>query len=83
MNGTMLIIAGIATFMNIWAVKWKIENERYADAGLDGLVLIGLGWLFAGTVSGLAIATIASALMSITLLVSPPRMDIFEEDTGI
>ena len=79
----MIIVAGIATFGNIWAIKFKLENERYADAFLDGLVLGVLGWLFSGTISGLAIATIASAIMSVALLVSPPKLDFIEENQGI
>jgi len=64
-------------------VKWKLENDRYADASLDAGVLVLLGWLFSGTISGLAIATIASAIMSLALLFSPPKMDWFDEETGM
>jgi len=75
MGTGMLLLAGLATFGNLWAIKWKLESERYADAALDGAVLFVLGWLFSGTIAGLAIATIASAFMSIALLISPPNLD--------
>ena len=80
MASTMVIfLMGIATFINIFSIKWKLENDRMADAGLDAAVLIGLGWVFGGTISGLAIATIASACMSAYLLISPPKMDWIDE----
>ncbi len=83
MNTYMMIVAGIFTFLNLWSVKWKLENERYADAVLDAGVLIGLGWLFSGTIAGLAIATIASAIMSLALLFSPPNLDWIEDENGV
>ena len=76
MASTMVIfLLGVATFINIFSIKWKLENDRPADAVLDAVVLVGLGWVFGATMSGLAIATIASAIMSAYLLISPPKMD--------
>lgn len=74
----MIILMGIALFFNIFSIKWKLENGRMADASLDAVVLVLLGWIFGGTLSGLAIATVASGIMSIYLLISPPRMEWFE-----
>ena len=71
----MIILMGIALFFNIFSIKWKLENGRPADAFLDAVVLVVLGWVFGGTLSGLAIATVASGIMSIYLLISPPKMD--------
>jgi len=75
MDTTAIFVLGLATFFNLFSVKWKLENERFADAALDGAVLVGLGWIFGNTMTGLAIATVASAIFSVYLLVSPPRMD--------
>lgn len=76
----MIFLMGIATFFNLFSIKWKLENGRTADAILDATVLILLGWVFGTTISGLAIATVASAVMSLYLLISPPRMDWLEEN---
>jgi len=78
MDATAIFVLGIATFFNMFAIKWKLENERFADAGLDGAILIGLGWVFGGSMTGLAIATVASAIFSVYLLISPPNMDWME-----
>ena len=75
----IIFIMGIATFINIFSIKWKLENDRAADAALDATVLVGLGWVFGSTISGLAIATIASAIMSAYLLISPPKMDWMDD----
>ena len=75
----MIVIMGIALFFNLFALKWKIENERYGDATLDATVLVLLGWIFGGSVSGLAIATVASAVMSLYLIISPPDLSMFDE----
>ena len=66
-------------FFNLASIKWKLENQRTADAVLDGAVLILLGYVFGGSFSGLAIATVASAIMSVYLLISPPKMDWMDE----
>jgi hypothetical protein len=79
----MIILMGIALFFNIFSIKWKLENERYGDAALDAVVLVLLGWVFGSTLSGLAIATVASGIMSVYLLVSPPKMDWIEDDSGV
>lgn len=68
-----IIIAGIATFINVVVLKWKIERERYIDFIMDITVLLALNFLFMGTMTGLSIAMLASALFSIYLVFFPPR----------
>ena len=68
-----LLIMGIATFFNFIILKWKFEKERYADLAFDIATLVTLSWLFSGTVSGMIIAMIASALISLYLIAFPPK----------
>ncbi len=75
MDTTAIFVLGVATFFNLFSIKWKLENERYGDAALDGAVLVVLGWVFGATITGLAIATVTSAIFSVYLLISPPKMD--------
>ena len=67
-----ILLFGIATAGNVAVLKWKLEKERYSDAIVDAVILVSFAWLFSGTISGLAVATIASAFISIYLLFSPP-----------
>ena len=67
-----IILFGIATAMNIAVIKMKIEKERYPDAILDATLLVVLAWIFGGSVTGLAVATVASAFISLYLFISPP-----------
>ena len=62
------------TVGNLVAVKWKLENKRFADAIVDTLVLIALAYVFGGTLGGLTIATTTSFIFSIYLFFSPPKL---------
>ena len=75
----MMFLMGFAVFLNLFAIKWKVENERFADAGLDAAILVLIGWLFSSSIAGLMIGTIASSLMSLYLLISPPKLDMLED----
>ncbi len=75
MDVTAIFVLGVATFFNLFSIKWKLENERFGDAALDGVVLVLLGWVFGATITGLAIATVTSAIFSVYLLVSPPQTE--------
>jgi len=73
MGATGLLLISIATAINIIVIKWKIEHERYSDALLDAFVLFLLGFVFMGTITGLMVATISSAIVSGYLLIFPPK----------
>lgn len=68
------IIIGIAVFFNIAVIKWKFDRERYADAFVDFGCLIVVALLFSGSYAALVVGTIASALVSIYLFFSPPKL---------
>ena len=67
------IVIGVAVFFNIVVIKWKYDKARYADALLDFVCLVAVSILFSGSYAALVVGTIASALVSIYLLVSPPK----------
>ena len=68
-----LLVISIAVFLNFGLLKWKMERERYGDIILDIAVLASLSYLFGGTMGGMIIAMCSGALMSIYLLVFPPK----------
>jgi len=68
----MLLIM-VAVFLNFGLLKWKLDKVRYTDVALDVTVLVALSYLFSGTMSGMVIALGAGAMMSIYLLISPPK----------
>lgn len=74
-----LIVIGIATAFNFIILKWKFEHERYGDAVLDIGVFFALNWMFGGTMSGMAVAMLASMIVSLYLLGNPPKF-LHEED---
>jgi hypothetical protein len=65
---------GIAVAFNFLIIKVKFEKQRYADAILDLALLATISLLFAGSFGGLVVATIASAIVSLYLLVFPPKL---------
>ena len=75
------IVIGVAVFFNIVVIKWKYDKARYADALLDFVCLVAVSILFSGSYAALVVGTIASALVSIYLLVSPPKLPIKKRNT--
>ena len=75
-----VIAIAIATALNLIIIKWKFEKERYGDASLDILALLALNYMFGGTLGGMVIAMIASAIISTYLFFSPPNFDSWETD---
>ena len=67
-----ILIIAIATALNLIVLKWKAERERYGDLFLDISALIALNWMFGGTLGGMMIAMMASAMISTYLFFSPP-----------
>jgi hypothetical protein len=67
------IIIAVATFFNFIILKWKFEHERYADLAFDVATLVAISWLFSGSLGGMIIGMIASALISLYLIVFPPK----------
>ena len=72
--GVEFIIIGIAVFFHIAVIKWKYDKARYGDAILDFVCLVAVSILFSGSYAALVVGTIASALVSMYLLVSPPKL---------
>ena len=68
-----LLVMGVVTFFNFIILLWKFQRERYADLAFDVSTLVALSWLFAGTVSGMIVAMIASCLISLYLIIFPPK----------
>ena len=68
-----LLIVSIAVFLNFGLLKWKLDRERWGDLTLDIATLGALSYLFGGTMGGMIIALCAGAMMSLYLLVSPPK----------
>lgn len=64
----LIIIASIATFFNFVVIMWKINRERYFNASLDAAIFVAICFLFQGTIQGLQIGMIASAMVSIYLI---------------
>ena len=68
MEGSIVVIAGLATMFNFAILKWKFENNRVADAVLDLIVLGVITWSFAGSMTGMVIGVVGSMLFSLYLL---------------
>ncbi len=82
MSAFAIIFAGIAVAFNILIIFWKIEQGRSADAVFDTVFLILIGWVFSGSLAGLVIGTVASAIISMALIVHPPDNLISKMNKG-
>ena len=63
---------GIALAVNVIIIMHKAKHGRLSDAILDATVLVVLGFVFMGTISGLSVATIGSLVVSGYLYLNPP-----------
>ena len=76
-----ITIVGIAMFFNFAVIYIKFNNDRSAEAILDGGVFIAIMYItsMAGQ-GGIYAGTIASALFSIFLYFNPPQFFENEEE---
>jgi len=66
-------IMGVALAFNFLIVGWKFEKERYLDALIDVSLLAIIMWLTSGTLKGMLVGTIASAIISAVLIIRRPQ----------
>lgn len=69
----LISFMALALAFNLIIIKYKLESNRVPDAILDISSLVALAWVFSGSTQSLMVATIASAIISIYLLVFPPK----------
>ncbi len=70
-----LMFIGIATAFNLLILKWKLSQERYGDVALDALTFAVLSMFLGHTLGGMIVAIIAGTIISLWLLVFPPRFN--------
>ena len=68
------LIMGIAAAFNLLIVYWKVSHNRVGDGVLDAIALVILSSIFGGTLGGMLVATVASAIVSLVLLINPPKL---------
>jgi len=73
-----LLIMGLTVSFNIIIILWKFSKDRIADAVLDASILATVTFIFSGTYSALVVGTIASCVVSIYLLINPPKIGILQ-----
>ena len=66
-------VIGIATAFNFIVILFKFKRHRYEDACFDLVIFIVISYMFAGTISGMSVGMVASAIVSIWLWFDPPK----------
>ena len=77
-----VLVIGIATAFNFLVIMWKFRTEREADAMLDFGIFAAISYMFSGTISGMSVGMVASAIISIFLLYYPLEFTEEEEKDG-
>jgi len=67
-------VMGIAAAFNILIIFKKIEKGRHQDAFFDGALLVVLSLVFGGSLGGMLVATVASAIISLYFLYNEPKI---------
>jgi len=68
-----LLLVGLAVCFNIVIILWKFSRNRTGDAILDASLLALVAYVFSGSFPALVVGTIASAGVSIYLLLTGAR----------
>ena len=66
-------VIGIATAFNFIVILFKFKKHRYEDACFDLAIFTVISYMFAGTISGMSVGMVASAIVSIWLWFDPPK----------
>lgn len=66
-------LIGIATAFNFIVIMIKFKRMRIADGVLDIGIFATITWMFAGTIAGMSVGMVASAICSIYLWFYPPE----------
>lgn len=74
-----VLVIGIATAFNFVIIMWKFSNNRPEDAVLDFGIFAAISYMFSGTISGMSVGMVASAIISVWLLFNP--ISIEEEES--
>jgi len=76
---SIILVIGAATLLNLTIIIHRVRNYQFFNAALDATLMISAASIFAGTFSGMAVAMIASAGVSVYLwwrpvFVIPPHV---------
>jgi len=74
----LALVMGFATAFNILVIFKKLELKRYQDAFFDTSFLIILTLVFAGSIAGMMIGTVASAVVSVYFFFNTPKFLSFD-----
>ena len=66
------VLIGLVSAFNLLIIKIKVDKKRYEDAFVDTCLMILLAYLFSGSYAGMVVAMVASLVISIFFLISPP-----------
>ena len=77
------IVIGLAVAFNCMIIKVKFERERTADGFLDTALLVLITIVFNGTYGALVVGTIASAFISVFLLLQPPKLPALKKNPEV
>lgn len=72
------LVIGVAVAFNLLVVLWKFKKQRMLDAAIDGSLLVAVAIVFSGSYGALVVGTVASAVVSVYLLISPIKVNKHE-----
>ena len=73
------VVMGVAVAFNFLFLKWKLEKKRIPDFMLDLTLLVVIFVYFSSSTALLLIGTVASAIISVYLYFSPPKLNAWKQ----
>jgi len=74
-----LLALGVALAFNLIIIIWKFKHSQVFGAVIDASLLTLVAVVFSGSFDALTVGTIGSAIVSLYLLVDPPK---FTQSSG-
>jgi len=81
MNTSLVLIGGFTMFFNFAILIYKFKAGRHLDAVLDTGTFVAIAYITLGSATGFVAGMIASALLSLFLLIFNPFKDMFTEES--
>lgn len=78
-----VLVIGLATAFNFIVILVKFKSNRILDGILDITIFTIISSLFTGTISGMSVGMVASAVVSIWLWFNQPKFLVNTDSTHL
>ena len=71
-----ILAVALVVALNLIILLWKFNHNRILDGVIDTILLVAVAYLFSISTNALIIGSIGSFIVSLYMLIFPPKFDI-------